>query len=149
MIWALSHGWIGVDIGTSTVKVVQLERHGQQLRIAAAAAIRRQQCWPATSDQTPLETRRSSSELQAALSSVVDFRGRIAAAVLLFLYYIATPPFVGLVYSVPMEGSYLIVNKVLIELVAVLVLIAFPTSMSFGLDRLIFWKKTQESQATA
>jgi thiosulfate dehydrogenase [quinone] large subunit len=73
----------------------------------------------------------------------------IAAAVLLFLYYIAAPPFVGLVYSVPMEGSYLIVNKVLIELVAVLVLLAFPTSMSFGLDRLIFWKKTQESQATA
>jgi len=71
----------------------------------------------------------------------------IAAMVLLFLYYIAAPPFVGYVYSVPMEGSYLIVNKVLIELAAVGVLLAFPTSMSFGLDRLIFWKKSPEYQA--
>ena len=70
----------------------------------------------------------------------------ISAAILLFLYYIATPPFVGYVYSVPFEGSYLIVNKVLIELVAVLVLLGFPTNMSFGLDRLIFWKKNQELQ---
>ena len=71
----------------------------------------------------------------------------IAAIALLFLYYIAAPPFVGYVYSIPMEGSYLIVNKVLIELAAVFVLLAFPTSMSFGLDRLIFWKKSPEFQA--
>lgn len=71
----------------------------------------------------------------------------VAAIVLLFLYYIAAPPFVGYVYSIPMEGSYLIVNKVLIELAAVFVLLAFPTSMSFGLDRLIFWKKSPEFQA--
>jgi len=65
----------------------------------------------------------------------------IAAAVLLFLYYIAAPPFVGYTYAMPAEGSYLIVNKVLIELAALVVLLAFPTGRIFGLDRLIFWKR--------
>lgn len=65
----------------------------------------------------------------------------IAGIVALALYYIAAPPFVGYVYAMPAEGAYLIVNKVLIELAAMLVLLAFPTSMIFGLDRLIFWKR--------
>lgn len=71
----------------------------------------------------------------------------IAGIVVLALYYIAAPPFVGYVYSMPAEGSYLIVNKVLVELFAVLVLLAFPTSHVFGLDRLIFWKKSPEYRA--
>lgn len=61
----------------------------------------------------------------------------VGALVLLFLYYIAAPPFVGYTYSMPTEGSYLIVNKVLIELVAVAVLLAFPTGKAYGLDRFI------------
>lgn len=65
----------------------------------------------------------------------------IAGIVLLFLYYIAAPPFIGYVYSMPAEGAYLIVNKVLIELAALFVLLAFPTGMIIGLDRLIFWKR--------
>ncbi len=60
---------------------------------------------------------------------------------LLFLYYIAAPPFAGYAYAMPAEGSYLIVNKVLIELAALLVLLAFPTGKIIGLDRLIFWKR--------
>ena len=35
----------------------------------------------------------------------------VAGILLLGLYYIATPPFIGYTYSMPMEGSYLIVNK--------------------------------------
>lgn len=65
----------------------------------------------------------------------------IAGIVLLFLYYIAAPPFVGYVYAMPAEGAYLVVNKVLIELAAMLVLLAFPTGTIVGLDRLIFWKR--------
>jgi thiosulfate dehydrogenase [quinone] large subunit len=61
---------------------------------------------------------------------------------LLFLYYVAAPPFAGYAYAMPAEGSYLIVNKVLIELAALLVLLAFPTGKIVGLDRLIFWKQT-------
>jgi thiosulfate dehydrogenase [quinone] large subunit len=74
----------------------------------------------------------------------------IAGIVLLGLYYIAAPPFVGYVYSMPAEGSYLIVNKVLIELAALVVLLAFPTGKIIGLDRLWSWKKgTSEMAALA
>jgi thiosulfate dehydrogenase [quinone] large subunit len=53
----------------------------------------------------------------------------------LFLYYIAAPPFAGYAYAMPTEGSYLVVNKVLIELVALVVILAFPTWKEWGLDR--------------
>jgi thiosulfate dehydrogenase [quinone] large subunit len=62
----------------------------------------------------------------------------IAGIVALALYYIAAPPFPGLEYAMPAEGAYLVVNKVLVELGALLVVLAFPTSRRFGLDRLIF-----------
>ena len=59
----------------------------------------------------------------------------VAGLVLLALYYIAAPPFVGYAYGMPSEGSYLIVNKVLIELAALAVLLVHPTARTFGLDR--------------
>lgn len=62
----------------------------------------------------------------------------IAGIAVLGLYYLAAPPFPGLSYGMPAEGSYLIVNKVLIELAAMVVLLAFPTSRRYGLDRLLF-----------
>jgi thiosulfate dehydrogenase [quinone] large subunit len=55
-----------------------------------------------------------------------------AGIVLLALYYLSHPPFPGLSFAVPSEGSYLIVNKTLIELGAMLVLYVFPTNI--GLD---------------
>ena len=66
----------------------------------------------------------------------------IAGIVLLALYYIAAPPFVGYTYPIPAEGSYLIVNKVLIELAALLVVLAYPTEQTFGLDRFLARKKS-------
>jgi thiosulfate dehydrogenase [quinone] large subunit len=71
----------------------------------------------------------------------------VAGMVLLLLYYIAAPPFVGYEYTLPAEGSYLIVNKVLIELVAVSVLLAFPTGSLFGLDKVIPWKNNPAYKA--
>ncbi len=65
----------------------------------------------------------------------------VAGMVLLFLYYVAVPPFASYSYAMPTEGSYLVVNKVLIELVAVAVLLAFPTGKLYGLDRLIPWTR--------
>jgi thiosulfate dehydrogenase [quinone] large subunit len=65
----------------------------------------------------------------------------ITGIVLLALYYLAVPPFVGLTYAMPTEGTYLIVNKVLIELVALVVLLAFPTGRVLGIDRLIAMKR--------
>lgn len=61
----------------------------------------------------------------------------VGGIVLLALYYLAAPPGIGLSYPMPSEGSYLIVNKVLIELAALVVLLAFPTGKVVGLDRLI------------
>jgi len=64
----------------------------------------------------------------------------IAGIVLLLLYYIANPPFVGMTYSMPTEGSYLIINKTLIEAAALFVLALFPTGRKIGLDLFIFKK---------
>ena len=61
----------------------------------------------------------------------------ISGALLLFLYYLNNPPLIGLEYSVPAEGNYLIINKTLIEAVALLVLTLFPTSTIAGLDQFI------------
>ena len=63
--------------------------------------------------------------------------GAIAGLVFVLLYYIFAPPFIGLEYSKPGEGSYIIVNKNLIEACALYVLYLFPTSQLIGLDRLI------------
>ena len=66
----------------------------------------------------------------------------IAGVVLLSLYYLAAPPLIGLAYSMPNEGSYLIVNKTLIELFALIVLAYFPTGKIIGLDVLISKKRS-------
>ena len=58
----------------------------------------------------------------------------IAGTILLLMYYLSTPPLVGIEYSVPFEGNNLIVSKTLIEAVAMFVLVIFPTSHIIGLD---------------
>ncbi len=61
----------------------------------------------------------------------------IGGIVLLAFYYLSHPAIIGVTYSMPSEGSYLIVNKILIELAALLVLTAFPTEKIIGLDRFV------------
>jgi uncharacterized membrane protein YphA (DoxX/SURF4 family) len=62
---------------------------------------------------------------------------------LLLMYYIAYPPFGGFSYGSPSEGSYLIVNKNMIELFA-LVMLSFTDAGNFyGLDGLRRKKKTE------
>jgi thiosulfate dehydrogenase [quinone] large subunit len=68
----------------------------------------------------------------------------ISGIALLFFYYVFNPPFIGYTYSTPVEGSYVIVNKNLIEMCALFVLTIFPTGTIIGLDRLIFIKKKPE-----
>lgn len=59
----------------------------------------------------------------------------VAGIVVLALYYFSHPPLIGLNYAIPAEGNYFIVNKTLIELIALWVLYFFPTSGIIGLDR--------------
>ncbi len=65
----------------------------------------------------------------------------LSGVILLTLYYFANPPFVGNDFGVPTEGSYLIVNKNLIEIFALLIFIVIPTSRYVGLDRLFYRNK--------
>lgn len=65
----------------------------------------------------------------------------VAGMVLLGTYYLSHPPLVGYSYALPSEGAYFIVDKILIELIALGVLYAFPSQWILGLDRLMFRKK--------
>jgi uncharacterized membrane protein YphA (DoxX/SURF4 family) len=59
-----------------------------------------------------------------------------AGAGLLLMYYIAYPPFGGFSYGAPSEGSYLLVNKNLVELFAMILLSFVNPSHFIGLDML-------------
>jgi thiosulfate dehydrogenase (quinone) large subunit len=61
----------------------------------------------------------------------------ISGAILLFIYYLNSAPLIGLEYSVPTEGSYLVINKTLIESVALVALAVFPSGSFAGLDMLV------------
>ncbi len=61
----------------------------------------------------------------------------LAAIGFLLMFYFATPPFVGYFYSLPSEGSYLLVNKNLVELGALLVILVSGSGVYAGLDRFV------------
>ena len=69
----------------------------------------------------------------------------ILGVIMLALFYLAAPPLPTLEYSMPAEGAYLIVNKVLIELAALLVILGFPTAHRIGLDRILFRNRRAEA----
>ena len=65
---------------------------------------------------------------------------RIAAVAgigLILLYYVCNPLFVGYYYSIPLEGNYLIVNKNLVELGALIVISVTLSGQYVGIDRII------------
>ncbi len=73
------------------------------------------------------------------LALVLGIVTRLAAffgALLILLYYISNPPFIGL-KGVMGEGSYLVVNKNLIEFVGLLAFVVLPGTRTYGLDHLI------------
>ncbi|MGK7395549.1 MAG: DoxX subfamily [Candidatus Cyclobacteriaceae bacterium M3_2C_046] len=73
----------------------------------------------------------------------------IAGLLLLSLYYLAHPPLLA-GSSISTEGSYFLINKTLIEALALFVLMKFPTNLSYGLDGLFFNKsKTEKIAQTA
>jgi thiosulfate dehydrogenase [quinone] large subunit len=52
----------------------------------------------------------------------------------LLLFYLCNPPFVGYFYSIPSEGSYLIVNKNVVEFAALVVILVTGSGKFAGLD---------------
>jgi thiosulfate dehydrogenase [quinone] large subunit len=74
------------------------------------------------------------------LGLIVGCFTRTAAAagmLVVLLFYLCNPPFVGYYYSIPSEGSYLIVNKNLVEVAALAVVFTTGSGRVLGLDRLI------------
>ncbi len=63
--------------------------------------------------------------------------GSLAGIGFLLLFYLCNPPFVGYFYSIPTEGSYLIVNKNLVELCALVVILVTGSGRFAGLDRIL------------
>lgn len=61
----------------------------------------------------------------------------IGGMALLLMYYFSHPSFIGANYMMPFEGSYLWIDKNLVELAALGVLFVFPTSRIWGIDRFL------------
>jgi thiosulfate dehydrogenase (quinone) large subunit len=61
----------------------------------------------------------------------------VSGALIVLLFYLANPPFVGYFSSTPMEGSYLLVNKNLVEMAACLVIATTYSGRYIGLDRIL------------
>ena len=55
----------------------------------------------------------------------------------ILMFYLCNPPFVGYFYTIPTEGSYLIVNKNLVELCALGVILLTRSGLFAGLDRIV------------
>jgi thiosulfate dehydrogenase (quinone) large subunit len=61
----------------------------------------------------------------------------IGGIAFILLFYLCNPPFVGYFYTIPTEGSYLIVNKNLVELCALAVILLTRSGLFAGLDRIV------------
>jgi len=65
----------------------------------------------------------------------------LSGIILLLLYYLSHPAWIGFEYLFPSEGNYFIVNKNVVEIFALLVLFYFPTEQVLGLGK--SFKKTE------
>jgi uncharacterized membrane protein YphA (DoxX/SURF4 family) len=61
----------------------------------------------------------------------------LTGAFLILLYYIANPPFIGYMGESTGEGTYLIVNKQLIEMAILFTIVFLPRGFFWGIDRWI------------
>jgi thiosulfate dehydrogenase [quinone] large subunit len=73
----------------------------------------------------------------------------VAGLLLILLYYLCNPPFVGYFYSLPSEGSYLIVNKNLVEAAALLVVLVLHGGRYYGIDQILhkLFRRSQAAKA--
>jgi len=67
----------------------------------------------------------------------------IAGTVLLGMYYLFNPPFIGMETTVPLEGNYLLINKTLIEAVMLMLVAVSPSARLFGLDKIFINRRNK------
>ena len=78
--------------------------------------------------------------LLIGLGLIVGAFSRIASLggmALLLLYYLSHPAILGVNYAMPMEGSYLWIDKNIVEMAALFVTFVLPTSQIIGIDRFL------------
>jgi thiosulfate dehydrogenase [quinone] large subunit len=80
----------------------------------------------------------------ALLLGIFSRYAAVMGAFLLLLYFLNNPPLIGLEYSMPSEGSNLIVNKTLIEAIALFLLAIFRAHEAFGLESLFATIKSKK-----
>lgn len=71
------------------------------------------------------------------LFGIAEKIGTAIGMSLLVLYWLANPPFIKLDFGVINEGHYLIIDKNIVELIAMLILFLFPTGKYLGLAHLL------------
>ncbi len=80
MLLNRARGWIGVDVGTSAVKMAQVERRGGQVVIREAATVRRGAPWD-DADSLRWSPQDSGEELATSRVLGEQFLGRTSAAI--------------------------------------------------------------------
>lgn len=80
----------------------------------------------------------------ALLLGIFTRYAALAGCFLLTVYFVSNPPLTGMEYTLPVEGSNLIVNKTLIEAVALFTLVVFPAHKMYGLDYLIYTQRNKK-----
>jgi Tfp pilus assembly PilM family ATPase len=73
-------GWLGIDIGTANVKIAQLVRSDEQMRVLATAQVPRSARLPEEGQESVESLWSASGEIRAAVAIGGGFRGRHAAA---------------------------------------------------------------------
>ena len=82
MIGNRKRGWIGIELGTHSVRLAQADRATGRLRIAASAVVRRAGAEDMLDDDHAVGWKGLSRELAAAIEMNPDFAGRKVACVL-------------------------------------------------------------------
>ena len=59
----------------------------------------------------------------------------IGGMILLFLYTMSHPSFIGVTYMMPFEGTYFLIDKNLVEFAGLGILFVFPSARVIGIDR--------------
>ncbi|MGL4292196.1 MAG: DoxX family membrane protein [Bacteroidales bacterium] len=70
----------------------------------------------------------------------------VGGILMLILYFLSHIPFIDAAYLLPTEGSYLWIDKNIIEIFTLLVIIYFPTSRIVGIDRWLYRSCTKRKE---